>query len=324
MNIGFAGEFKCVVKDKNGNFKQVLDWQKNLILNNLFDFFGTTSNNKAMTYCVIGSGNSIPSATQTQLDSYITKNTSGTEISRTSDYDPERDGNFYKCSVTKKFTFESIGAFNISELGLCWGFTTNSNYNLGTRALIKNALGETTTISLLADETLEVFYRLYQVWDVRDTVGVINQTDGEGVITQYNYTSRLAMAGISHEFNSGYFLGQVFSITRNPYTVLPPRISSNDIGTIVSSPSSYIHQASNNWQPIYGDYITGSYKRTVKWELGLTEANGNIRSVTLGSSMGMWQFRYGSVDNDSPIVKNNTQKLTLVFEFSWGRYEGEL
>lgn len=324
MNIGFAGEFKCVVKDKNGNIKQVLDWQKNLVLNNLLDFFGTESYDNAMAYCVIGSGNSTPIPTQTQLDGIITKNTSVTEISRTSDYNPERDGNFYKCSVTKKFTFESIGAFNISELGLCRDYTSPSNYKLATRALIKNIAGEPTTISLLADETLEVFYRLYQVWDIRDVSGVVEQTDGDGVITRYNYISRLAMAGISHTYNSAYFLGNTFSIAKSPYTVLSPRISSNDIGTIVSSPSSYIHQASNNWSPIYDNYITGSYKRSVKWELGLSEANDSIRSVTLGGSMGMWQFRYGKVSDDSPIVKNNTQKLTLVFEFSWGRYEGEL
>lgn len=324
MNIGFAGEFKCVVKDKNGNIKQVLDWQKNLILDGLLNYFGTTENFTAMDNCVIGSGNSSPSATQTQLDSIIRNQTARSEISRTSDYDAVRDGNFYKCSVTKKFTFENIGAFNISELGLCWDYSSNSDYKLGTRALIKNTLGEPTTISLLADETLEVFYKLYQVWDIRDTVGVINQIDGDGVVVAYNYIARLSKVGVDNAYNSKAFIGNSFRVISPPYPIVTPGISSNDIGAITGSPSSYIHEASNSWSPTYSTYVTGSFKRVATWDLGLSEANGNIRSVTLGSSMGMWQFRYGKVSDDTPIVKNNTQKLSLAFEFSWGRYEGVL
>ena len=71
-NIGMAGEFRCVVKRADGSTKIDTGYQKNLILDQGLDYFGsddtTYSFNNA---CVVGTGNCIPKVTQTKLDNAV-------------------------------------------------------------------------------------------------------------------------------------------------------------------------------------------------------------------------------------------------------------
>lgn len=58
--------------------------------------------------------------------------------------------------------------------------------------------------------------------------------------------------------------------------------------------------------------------------IGSSQANFAIRSALFYTKMAFWQIRFGSVADDSPITKTNTQTLSIPIEFSWGRYEGAL
>ena len=155
-NMGMAGEFRCVVKRADGSTRIDTGYQKNLILNQGLDFFGGGKGEDMMQYCVIGSGNSTPTVTQTTLDSIIKQATS-TAPTYKYDYNQVIDGNLYKPNKVGKYSFTNIDNVNVSELGLASLYGSNTSYYLCTRALIKDSNGNPTTITVLSGEQLDIY-----------------------------------------------------------------------------------------------------------------------------------------------------------------------
>ena len=200
-NIGMVGEFRCVVKKADGSIKTDTGYQKNLILNQGLDFFGSNYGADMMAYCVIGSGNSQPVYTQNKLDTAVF-GVSGTEYSTEYDYNAARDGNLYKTNKVNKYSFTGLNNVNISELGLASTYSNATTYFLCTRALIKDSQGNPTTITVLSGEILEIYYKLWAVYDITDKTGQINLLDGVGGSIAYNYKTRLANVGLSSGFTA--------------------------------------------------------------------------------------------------------------------------
>lgn len=322
INVGLAGEFKLVIKDKNGDTKTEIPWQKNLILNQGLD---ALANYDIYSRCLIGTGNSYPSVTQTALDSFYQDTYSSSVHSNQFSYDPKIDGDFYKVNRVFKYIFNIDSDVNIAELGLA-----TSNKVLCTRALIKDANDNPTIISLLAGEILEVYYKLWFVVDVRDKTYQINVPTVEGrriVKTDtYNVIVRPAYVGGSTEGSGSwsYCVGSGVGIfngnTNSCYKTGEVRdIYNGPTGTILYSYSPY-----SNLNYSKSTYVNGSYYRDFTVHIPVNKGNGSLRSIGQISTMGFWQIRFGRVDDDSPLVKNNTQKMSVPIRFSWGRYEGEL
>ena len=304
-NIGMAGEFRCVVKKSDGSTKVDTGYQKNLILNQGLNFFGGGNGENMMDFCIIGSGNSQPSYTQNKLDVAIA-GAVGADFSSKYDYDASRDGNLYKTNKVRKYTFDSLNNVNISEVGLASEFSSSIDYYLCTRALIKDTQGVPTTITVLSGEVLEIYYKLWQVFDTTDKVGTINLLDGVGGSVAYNYSSKV----VTDTQESVNYFGKTAIFTNRWYALYP---STDDSTPSYSSPNTYQ----------YSEYVNGSYKIVVTFPLGIDDANGNIRLMTI-PSFSLWQIRFGSVADDSPINKTSIQTLSIPIEISWGRYEGAL
>ena len=312
-NMGVAGEFRVVVKRADGSTKIDTGYQKNLILNQGLDFFGGGKGGNMMAYCVIGSGNSQPVYTQNKLDTAIT-GVSGDTFSTKYDYDATRDGNLYKTNRVCKYSFTGLNNVNISEIGLASSYSNTTTYYLCTRALIKDSNGNPTTITVLNGEQLDIYYKLWAVYDTTDKTGTFNLLDGVGGSVPYNSTVRLAYVG-----NNGYYpIGSVTSYLTDKYQTF----YTGDLSAITSKPSSSLYDISSG--VTLSNYTNGSYKRIATLPTAVADANGNIRTLVFNSGIGTWQIRFGSVANDSPITKTNTQTLTIPIEISWGRYEGAL
>lgn len=314
-NIGTAGEFRCVVKRADGSIKTDTGYQKNLILDQGLDFFGGGNSSDMMEFCVIGSGNSKPVYTQNKLDviTDYTNNRSG--FSSKYDYDASKDGNLYKTNKVIKYTFNGLSNVNISEVGLASEFSSTTDYYLCTRALIKDAQGVPATITVLSDEVLEIYYKLWQVFDTTDKVGTINLLDGVGGSVAYNYKLRLCVVGSSRYSVGGLLKGNLTDL----YAL--SSIFTGDLDDIKGIPSGLIFDSNSL---TLSTYNRGSYRRTILCTLTHEEGVGNIRTYVLGTTMGAYQIRFGSVADDSPITKTNAQTLTIPVEVSWGRYEGAL
>ena len=312
-NMGMAGEFRVVVKRADGSIKTDTGYQKNLILNQGLDFFGGGSGSDMMQFCVIGSGNSQPVYTQNKLDTAVA-GIYGDASSTKYDYNTSTDGNLYKTNRERKYSFTGLRNVNISEVGLASDYSNISTYFLCTRALIKDNNGNPTTITVLNGEQLEIYYKLWAVFDTTDKTGTLNLLNGVGGSVAYNWKLRLANVTDSYAYtNAGYVLGKPTS----RYCTF----NTGELTGITSKPSG---DGNNYTLDSLASYISGSYKRINSKVLTAEQENKSIRTLTLATTMGTFQIRFGSVANDSPITKTNTQTLTIPIEISWGRYEGAL
>lgn len=316
MNIGIHGEFRAVVKKHNGQIKSDTGFQKNLITDNGLDFFGRTPSGGFASACAVGSGNSAPATTQTQLDSIVEvkPRVSSTQSKGFQD-NPE---NLYIMSETTRFTFEGLNNANISELGLVSSSSTKAAYSLHTRALIKDSGGNPTTISILSGETLDIYYKVYKVVDVTDKTYVVNLGDGAGNDTPYNVVVRPALVGVTNQWENYWEVTGAASAN-----IVPTWVYTGDLVSFKSEPSvggDRNSDASTSISP----YVTGSHKIKLNVSIPLKNFDLSIRTFYVKSGFFRFQARYGSVANDTPIVKTSKDKLNLAFEFSWGRYEGAL
>ncbi len=317
MNIGLAGEFRCVVEKSDGTIVSDTGYQRNLILDSGLDALSSGSTGIDL-YCVIGAGNSEPMVSQTRLDSAITaEQGSGSPISN---YDGSSK---YIISKKSSYRFASLGRdVNISELGLSQRYEGIYNYTSATRALIRDVNGNPTTISLLSDEQLTVYYRIYQVFDLADSVAVIETVKKNGDRRQYNTISRLAYIGNPDFYgNRDNFIGKPFRLILSGDQD-DVRTYNGELGEVTGLPKG--NQLSKLTTHRLSEYVQGSFRKEIYIDFDFNDSVGNIRTVLIPTTMGMFQVRYGAVDDDSPITKTGSEKMVIPFEFSWGRYEGEL
>lgn len=308
MNIGIAGEVRVVVSREDGSIKQDTGYQKNIILNQGLDFFGGAKGSAINDKCAIGAGNIAPVATQTSLVSFIAI-TSGTDA--TSDYAYVNKGdNLYRMWEQKRYRFEGLNNVNINEVGLASQGTTQSDYYLTTRALIKDTLGQPTTITVKLGETLDVYYKIHKVVGISDNLHVVNMLDGNGGSVPYNVVTRPAKVGSSSEWAVS-----TPAITGSLYAGI------GTLGAISNIPSGvgYINLNSTG-----APYQAGSYKRVFAFNAGLNLLAEGLNVIYVRGVFFPFQMSFNSVASNSPIPKTNKNILELPYEISWGRYEGAL
>ena len=313
-NMGMAGEFRCVVKRADGSTKIDTGYQKNLILNQGLDFFGGDNGSNMMSYCVIGSGNSQPSYTQNKLDTAVA-GIIGVASSTKYDYNTSTDGNLYKTNRERKYSFTGLNNVNISEVGLASNYSNTTTYYLCTRALIKDNNGNPTTITVLNGEQLEIYYKLWAVFDTTDKTGQVNLLDGVGGSIAYNYKTRLANVG-SNGFQAGSYITLYSSNSASIHYSAGVDLSA--ITTAPSAAPSGSSVAISNYTE--NSYQKDSYKKVFTLNFNPAIANDKNRVLYLSFNGFYWQIRFGSVADDSPINKTSTQALAIPVEVSWGSY----
>ena len=316
MNVGLLGEVQVVVKRADGSVKLDTGFFSNVITNLGLDAIG--NNIDIMQVCAIGTGNVEPKETDTGLVSYIG---SGTILSDsyTDTYDPKVT-DYYKCSRTRGFRFSGLSNVNISEVGLV-STPDKSAHRTYTRTLIKNSAGSPITITVLDGEILELQYRLWQVFDIRDKKAVVNAMV-DGVSVPYNVTVRAAGVGGTSLGVGGVgvwshksAVGKGVSYNGGNYI----QYSTQKLGAITGSPASpTIPTTDVQWKP----YSPSTYKRSFTFSNSITVANMAIRSILLCTGLGAYQIEFGTVDGDLPITKTNEDIFSVEFELSWGRYQG--
>ena len=312
--VGIAGEVRCVLKREDGSIKEDTGFQKNLILNQGLNFLGSDLGNM-FEKCAIGSGNTTPVATQTQLDSFLAVGT-GAVNSGKYDYVPDAS-NTYKTNQVYKYVFTGLNNVNVSEVGLASSTSTDSiSHVLYTRALLKDVSGAPTTITILQGEVLEVYYKLWVVYSTLDAEFVVNMLDGKGGSVPYNTKVRNQGVGVAIFYN--YIGSQLYATSVGDDYINPS--SADLVGITAKRPEGLKRYNSMDRAP----YITDSYKRGLILNIAVADANASIRTFGILTSMGAWQIRFGSVVDDSPIPKTNLKTLSMHFEVSWGRYEGVL
>ena len=313
MQVGLYGEVKVIVKRADDTVRLDTGFFPNVITNLGLDAIG--NDRDLFNYCSVGGGNSKPLNTNTKLDNPLQV---GSPISSESkyDYDPVRDTEFYKCSRTVGYRFEGLDNKNISEVGLV-GDYGSGQHPAYTRTLIKNSAGEPTVITVLSGEILELQYRLWQVFDVKDKDQVVTAMIDD-VEVPFNVKIRLAGVGGGGGGGSWSYAAVVGAhLTFNGNN--PHQFGTGELGEITG-------QNSGGLTNVYGlsweAYQPSTYKRKFYVNASITDAVHPIRSFLFFTGLGAYQVRFGTVDGDLPIDKAEQDILQLGFEMSWGRYEG--
>lgn len=300
--------FDAVRLDAEGNVlsrRVVADWFPNLITDAGLEDMGTLST--YLTYCQVGAGNTAPQVEDTALVSLVaatsTINTTEAACASSSPYYTYRRN-------TYRFA-EGVATGNLSEVSV----GKAASGGAFSRALILDGNGDPTTIQILSDETLDVTYELRYYPKVTDDTG---QTTLSGNIGgEYNWTMRAARV-TNYATSGGWSIAQ--GGTQQGYALSASSYSAynGEIGDITSAPSGTSGAASAVSVSAY-EANSKQRKFVVSWGFNNGNLSGGIRSLIARMGIGYFQFRFGKVADDSPILKTSSDTLSLTLYHSWGR-----
>lgn len=297
QKYGACGRFRLDAIRPDGSIRELAGWFNNLITNVGMDYMGGSTD--PLLACQVGTGNTAPAFTNTNLASYLAGTTT-----RTSDTKGIQGTSPSYGWRTIIFQFaQGAAAGNIAEVGVG---KTSASGSLFSRALILDGGGSPTTITVLADEILSVTYefRFYIPEDDVDSSIVISTvtydtvTRACGTALTRRWADNLPIG--SSDANADYHTFTIYNGSLGAITATGP---SGANATVASSLAAYV---SGN------HYIerTGFFSIT----------QGNLAAP--GVTACMWASAVGSyqMSFDPPIAKDNTKTLTLVHRVAWDRY----
>lgn len=292
LKFGFMGRYTMEAVNVETGVKRLLAEFDNLVTDiglNQLGFGGVNP------YCRVGSGSTAPANTDTTLVSQI--GATGSTTANAAGYSSTAP--WYSWNRDTYRFAAGVAAGNVSEVGIGWNTTGPTLFS---RALVKDAEGNPTTITVLSDEYLDVTYecRLYSPTEDTSFPIVVS-----GVT--YNVTGRVAAANSGWSAQNAVRYGFVY-----PYAPSNLGLYTGSIGSITSGPGG---SNTGSVQGNYDAYSANSLKRTGKFVFDLGVGNGSNKSMYLSNINGQFQFEL-----DTPIVKTSDKILTLGFEYSWARH----
>jgi hypothetical protein len=298
LPMELAGRYTMVAKklDANGEViseRVLADWFDNLITTIGLNRLGTGS---VYNNCRVGSGSTPPANGDTSLVSQI--GVTGTL---------QAQNNGHSASAPWygwiRFTYRfGAGAAtgNVSEVGIGWATT---GATLFSRALVRDAEGDPTTITVLADEVLDVTYELR---NYAPTADVTFDLVIAGVT--YGVTGRACQANSEWSPYTTLVYGSTNAPVLTPY--------SGAAGTVIQDPSGTQSDGASGTNATYSN---NSLKRTGTAAWGLLQGNldgGGIKTIAMQTNMGSkFQFEFSA-----KIPKDATKVLTIGYEYSWARH----
>ncbi len=296
-----SGEYKFI-KKTNGVVTLETDWIPNLITNIGMDRLGAPSTG-VFSYCRVGTGNSTPDFTNTQLDAQIAVSAQISSAgSNVSDGAPN-----YGMLKTTTFTFaQGAVVGNVTEVGVGWATT---GATLFSRALILDGAGNPTTLTLTSIDQLTVFYRVRMLPTITDVNGSVTLAG-----TSYSFVSRVSYVNSFCQRSDMFGVGEsgIFtSLTGATYYAdgaTQGAITSGISGTNTNQIGTVTHQP----------YSSGTYYRDSTVTISTTQGNfaGGIRGIqtTYAGTSVFYSYFFST-----PIPKDNTKTLALTFRTSWAR-----
>tara|TARA_R110001606_G_C15330447_1_gene645519 strand:- start:607 stop:1533 length:927 start_codon:yes stop_codon:yes gene_type:complete len=298
------GWYKIEAIKPDGSRRVLADWFPNLITDAGLEYMGDGAD--WMRYCKVGSG----STTQSVLDTALAARIASSDLQQATASGAQSTEPYYAWRRRTVRFAEGVAAGNLSEVGMGWA----SEGSLFSRALILDSEGDPTTITVAADEILDVTYEFRFYPKTTDDTGSVILSGNIG--GEYNYVMR-ASAVTSSSTVGGWATDEwgISMGSAGPFKRCTA--FSGDIGEITGAPSGssqYVSFASLG-------YEAASLERKFVATFGPNDANiaGGIRSFQMKMGVGSFQFRVGLEGTDAPIPKTDQDELSLTFMHSWGR-----
>lgn len=324
-NIGVQGKYRLQThKYKSGKLHYDTGWFNNLITDvGLYEYYtmpslGAFDTGEVASSCAVGSGSAAPTVADTGLANLIaTAGGTGSTAGGTAYAAPNATGYVAAAAPAPAYWFAryiyqfntGIAAGNLTEVGAYPGGMNPAN-NLLSRALIVDANGNPTSITVLSDEILTVTYELRYYLDTSDHAFSFN-LNGSPVTGTYRLFQITSVPGpITGRVTSDPAIIGVYNGDLQPATGSTPPTRLGLINQSTSPPS--IVQVVND--------IANSGTCYIDWKgtFGTGNGTGTINSFTFQSHM--WKYQFGLLS--APIIKTAGQQLQVNFRTSWGRFSG--
>ncbi len=227
----------------------------------------------------------------------------------------------YYSTTSAGFRFSAgTASGNLTEVGVGWlpgsGMPPAPNdYQLWSRALILDGLGSPTSVTILGDEVLDVFYsiRIYPpTTDAEYDISISGET--------YNCISRAANVTTFNDWNVPSSRVQFIGVPGNYGSV----VYAGTIGAITGSPSGLNAAAGSSYAN--ADYSNNSLQQdaTYSWGLDAGNVTGGIRSVYYRTNVGAYQTQFTlptpREDGTVTIPKTRDSTLSIGFRVGWARH----
>jgi hypothetical protein len=277
------------------------DWFPNLITDAGLAAMAVYNLQGSLLACAkVGSGTATPAFTDTALQTFIAGTSTNQAGSSAVVVGPPRYA-YYR--VTKRFG-AGQAAGNLTEIGM--GRASTNTDVLYSRALIVDGAGNPTTITILADEVLDVTYELRRYYDIADipySGMVIAGVSYSGVIRPSNINDAQTWYGYA---NTGAAGVRAFGGAQIGNGGIGPNNISNPLPGATAS-SNGVNLA----------YVPGSLYRDYSVYFDLNQGNfGGITGIVVNDAYGDYQ-----ISVTPGIPKDATKVLTLVFRCGpWSRY----
>ena len=269
---------------------------RNLITNGGLERMGTNADWLSRTY--VGSGSAAPNFNDSAMNNFVAVTTSTeSSVSGVQSSAPY----FTWVRITRRFV-AGAAAGNLSEVAMGWADA------LFSRALIVDADGNPTTITVGAEQFLDVTYEFRFYPKTTDDTGSFTLTGPVG--GTYDYIFRASRVTSTSSAN-GWAIDQ--NGTNMGSTLGGATVYTGVIGAIEGFPSG----ATAGSQSLTGvAYVASSLQRKVVLPFGLDQGNlaGGIKSATFKQGIGSFQVQF-----DPAIPKTNERTLSLQISHSWGR-----
>lgn len=299
MKIQLKGEFRLsAVNADTGEERLLADWFPNLITNSGLDAIGEAA--FPIYSCAVGSGNTPPTILNTTLQTSVASTSASGPINSSQPAIAAP----YASSVQRSWRFAAgVAAGNLSEVAVF----SLSPVMMFSRSLIKDSSGNPTTITVLANEFLDVAYRVSFFYPENDVTGSV-LLDG----TTHNFTLRAALVTAQSAYPRAS-KAMFNNLGNSAYVFAAPA----QIETVTASPTTangYAVAAVANEV-----YIMGSYRKVGSLNLDLDSANWGSGISAIQFPMELFSGMSYQAQFTPPIPKQNTQTLKIDIEISWGR-----
>ena len=291
FKLQVAGHIE-IYSDKRGKLAEF----DNIFLDQGLNALGTSS---MPSHIWIGSGSAEPLPSNTQLANFVARSATGSP--RVPGGQGVNGSAPYYVWLRIGVRFDPLGVdVNLSELGL------GTNAELYARALIKDANGIPTTLTILSDEILDISYTVRVYAPTTDATGQI--TLGGNIGGTYDWIARA-----SRVTTSGFGGQTGWSVNRRATYIGSATVHSGPIGDITQSPSGLSDSATQLSIPYEQNSLTAKSEVRV----GTTQGNlvGGIRSISLCLGWGEYQIQFNPV-----IPKTDLDTLNLFFAVTYARY----
>src|SRR5690554_4565283 len=278
LKVRTSGRYKFRIVNKfTGKERRVDAKADNLLLVSFFQHAVSNrdSNQGYLASMVVGSGTTPPSVSDTGLANFV----AGTAISQGPALPKVVNATVYPRYVTrhlvKRFNGTSIAGVPLSEVGLAIttsaSQTPNASTPLASRALITDSAGNPTSITVLADEFLDVTYELTTY--AMDGVTGSFDINIEGVVETFNYEIRPESMNSTSAWSSSTTSSGNTYLSAKSY---PGASNVDAYSSYVSAADTFTDPVTNATPPDWNlsNSRFTSYKQLPIWDGGAMSATG--------------------------------------------------